>query len=294
MKRTKSPLNWVRSKLDWQTAGLLLSSPLVRTAALLPFIGYLIVFSSEMKGWLDFGALGEPFLFPAEMKLRYAYYGGAWVIVAYCMYALRCPQLLKDFKTAAELHEAPTRVGATDELDDIISRWMVPVWSGERLSNLNEGFPYVLIQYSQAVLEGDRQSYEKALSVFEGDGNKPPSYKGANHLRDKLDLSMFLEAHFIKVDQQKPEVIDEAVRAHQGLIIVNTMAKVTRLTGRSLEIAKAIYAIEYDRMSKLRPLSASFAVNFAFFGLLLIALPALETFLQVLTSDFSRLHLSGS
>lgn len=81
-------------RFDWQTISGALRSPAVRVTALLPVLGYLVIFSSEMSGWLNTTVLGEAFLLEPSTKIRMLYYGGISYFAALLIYSAWCPPIV--------------------------------------------------------------------------------------------------------------------------------------------------------------------------------------------------------
>ena len=278
----------LRTRIDWKLAGYLLSSPLVRSAALLPVFGYLIVFSTEVQGWLDMGVLGQQFVLSHELKLRLLYYGGVLVVVGLVIYALRCPPLIKKYKDESELHLAPTRVSASDELDRMIKSWIDISLSDVGDHSLDANFPYFAFGYCEQILHGSDRDFDRAIRRTDSLRFGRPRPRGPQHESSRDGLIEFLKSYFdkIKEENSRSEISDqETTHAVNALGIVNQMARVTRITGSALEIAHILYRIEFLRERFSRKFSAYLTVLLSGTGLMLMIVPAVETLLQIVLID---------
>lgn len=283
--------NWfgiVRYSLDWTSAGYLLKSPLVKTAALIPIFGYLIVFSSEVQSWLDLGALGTQLFISPELKLRFVYYGGVLVIGAFVIYATRCPSLIKQYKNEHELHSAPTLVSASDDIDRIIKHWVHIACSDATGSELDTNFPLFAHNYCESVLQGTDGDYDRAIGRTYGlrIGRRRP--QRAMHENSRDALTQYLSSYFDRVRDEtlRSEISeDDHVSARNALSIVNQMARIPRIGGSALEAAHILYRIEFLRQRYSRKISAFCVVAVSAVGLFLMVVPAIETLIQIVAID---------
>lgn len=276
-------------QLDWGSAKFLLASPLVRTAALLPLIGYLIIFSSEVSSWLDFETLGEPFFIPHEWKLRLVYYGGVLVIAAFCVYHARCPRFLKLHDSEDQLRDAPTRSGSVTELESISARWVAEASSNPTESRLDRNFFVFLAQYCKAVLRGNQKEYESAISEMQGQRIEALRLGVDPNLKTPEALSRFVDEYLgvLRMAMDGQGQIKRDPQIVQALHIVRWKALLGGLTGVAVDMANALYRFEFHHSRAQRPVSASLCVGLAALGLALICIPALETLVQVISLDVS-------
>jgi hypothetical protein len=84
------------------------NSPIVRMAAVMPFVGYLIIFNETIVDWLKLSARffqGSPSIAqdnPVIPKLYYVYFGLFFTGVGSLLYQLRCDPRLKKYATSED------------------------------------------------------------------------------------------------------------------------------------------------------------------------------------------------
>lgn len=89
-------------ELPWRRIEVVLASPFVRVTALIPVIGYLIVYGDAFQDWFKPSSIGGSLFLSGDLRLRFLYYGGLMVIFALIIYWLFAPALIRRFKD--ELH----------------------------------------------------------------------------------------------------------------------------------------------------------------------------------------------
>lgn len=86
-----------RSLFAWHRLAVFVSSPVFRSIALLPILGYLILYGDAFQGWFELSSIGEDLFLTGDQRLRSLYYGGIAMVVSMGGFALRCPSVVKRY-----------------------------------------------------------------------------------------------------------------------------------------------------------------------------------------------------
>ena len=106
----KSSTDW--KIVRWETVKGVADNDFTRVVALIPVVGYLILFNDEIAGMASFDALagvGEtnssPFLLEGLTKLRLVFFGSIFVLCSFVIYRLFRPEVLEVSKNDLEFSE---------------------------------------------------------------------------------------------------------------------------------------------------------------------------------------------
>ena len=104
--------------LRWSQSSLLIRSPLVKIAAAVPMVGYIILYGDAFNDMFNFSsALGaEYLLFDPVLKVRMLYYGGLLIGASLLLYLWRCPTICKRIFSSFDAKDEFMRVGGASDL----------------------------------------------------------------------------------------------------------------------------------------------------------------------------------
>lgn len=259
----------LRMRFDWQTVSVALRSPAVRITALLPVLGYLVIFSSEMSGWLNTSILGESFLLEPSTKIRMLYYGGISYFVALLIYSAWCPPVIKEFENAGAAADGvwdsvgPNKVFLANE-------WLLLFLSSDTFyhSAMTDSQKEQLVKYQTATFN----YLARGGFHYNGEQNQL-----LDTLQKNIDSPKRLDGDFVKSFQR---ILKTAYEGHS-----------VRSVGFIADTMGMAVIMENYNFAKLRvPWFRIPTAILSRLGLLLIALPASETFIHVLIVDLPRFN----
>lgn len=249
--------------LYWRKSTQVLQSPAIRAIALLPVLGYLIIFSSELSGWLNTSMVGDTFLIDPFTKIRMLYYGGVALFVALILHSLFCPETAKKFDNGALAMEEFWREGSARKAMLASQRLLFYMRSNRYHPQLLSNLGHIhLALYKTSVYD------YLAKSGF--------SFSNA----ENEALSRF------KNTQSRDKFQDDDISSMQGVLkkAFEQHSKNQTLIKESL--GASIIRTEYEFDQVRIPWFRIPAGILSGVGVILIAIPATETFIHVLTVDF--------
>lgn len=251
-------------RFDWRRSTRILRSPAIRVTALIPVLGYLIIFSSEMSGWLNTSVVGETFLLSPTDKIRMIYYGGAALVLALIIHTFWCPRTIKEFDNAALAMEDFWQDGTARKA----------MLANQRLLHHVCGdsfFPQLQSPNERKRLE----AYKNASFDYLATSGFPfgtAERDALNAFKARLADDAELKREFALLMQ---DVLKKAFEHH-----AKNPSLLMDSTGGQL--VGAVWNWDLIRLPWIRIPTAVFAQA----GALLIAIPAMETFIHVLVVDF--------
>ena len=122
--------------LRWEAVKGVANNDFTRVVALIPVVGYLILFNDEIAGMVSFDALagvGEakrsPFLLVGLTKLRLVFFGSLFVLCSFLTYRLFRPEVLEESKNGLEFSELVRQRYSVHELAQIEERVHSQSWT---------------------------------------------------------------------------------------------------------------------------------------------------------------------
>lgn len=119
----------------WETVKVVANNDFTRVVALIPVVGYLILFNDEIVGMVSFDALAgvdetrrSPFLLDGLTKLRLVFFGSLFVFCSFLTYRLFRPGVLEASKNALEFSELVRQQYSVHELALIEERVHSKTW----------------------------------------------------------------------------------------------------------------------------------------------------------------------
>jgi hypothetical protein len=253
-------------KFDWHPSTRILRSSAIRAIALIPVLGYLIIFSSELSGWLNTTVIGDTFLIEPTTKIRMLYYGGVTLFVALLLHSKFCPDTVKNFDNAALAMDDFWRDGSPRKAHVAIQRLLFYIcrdkFYPKLLSTIERN---KLEQYKTAVFD----YLAKAGFSYTAEQNEILSSYWV-----KLSGTPGSNSEFVRAMQDPLKVAFEQHSIENSLIKAALGASIIRAEHEFDQIRLTWILIPTTVLSWL--------------GLTLIAIPAVDTFIQVIIIDMPK------
>lgn len=156
--------------LPWRTVATILSSPFVRVAALVPLVGYLIIYGDAFQDWFNLSSIGSSLFLSGELRLRLFYYGGLMVLTATMIYWLAAPSLIKRFTDETQLRDYFFTSARPSDIEDAIDSLRSLNANRSSGSGLEYAFREKLLQFNKLTAakigdEREHRSLEKMIAV---------------------------------------------------------------------------------------------------------------------------------
>ena len=90
-------LRWVEQRCRWSDLHAIGNSRLIRSSAIVPIVGYLIILNEHLAGYGQLLAGGD-----ITWRLYALYVGLSSIGLASMLYAARCPETIMSYRTAVE------------------------------------------------------------------------------------------------------------------------------------------------------------------------------------------------
>ncbi|AXE63568.1 hypothetical protein BBF93_04550 [Hyphomonas sp. CACIAM 19H1] len=246
-------LLWWRWTGDWRASGLILRSPLVRIVAIIPAIGYAILYSDQLAEFLrDQQTLGGDLLFDAQLRMHLLYLGAIFILIAWAIYAARCPETVKRFNRPADYVDEVLRLQTPSAMmlaasDALASRHAVV----------------------QAPAISALLSFAQAGQVF---------WMGQSPANEELRAR--LKGWLVELQSTGKVRMPETARDDIVRGLAHGAGALLAGPGLRMEIYQLL-AAHLDALALRSPVSSRLATVFAYTGALLFFAPAAETLVRV-------------
>ena len=143
--------DWFKQLTNWRWAASLNRSRMVQACLIVPFVGYLILFSDFAVNQLQSTILlGSPLLLSVPAKLFCIYWGGILISVNLVIYYWKCPLTIRRFADDIEYFKYATGLRSRSFIEEIY--WYVWSKTGTRSApgvNVTLQNPTLLRTYAQ-------------------------------------------------------------------------------------------------------------------------------------------------
>jgi len=266
--------------MQWSHSSFLIRSPLVRAAALVPTLGYVLLYGGVFSDLFDFtGALGEhAWTLSPSTKVRFLYYGGLMVLFALGLYLWRCPEICKRLHSYEQARDEFSRIGSPHDIHLILNRLEFR-WRSHVFGHHEGLYPLARHLITHADL-GERNNIVAAATgggfIF-----KPITKQSAENA-----IAIFASAHLLEPQRDK----DQA----QALYLVGVLATQKLLeryfdNPQTKEFSQLFYADQYSVFDLSRQVSQRVVKYASILGVGLVAIPTLDVLLHVMVMDFTAL-----
>jgi hypothetical protein len=256
--------DWVSELTNWRWAAFLNRSRMVQACLIVPFVGYLIVFSDFAMTQLQSTILlGTPLLLSIPVKLFCVYWGGILISINLVLYYWKCPLTVKRFVDDIEYVQYATGLRSRSFIEAIY--WYVWSKSGTysprgvavKLCN-----PVLLRAYAQLF---------RSLASIQSSAEKGP----LRELADQIDGLM--QRHFSGNDVSEEasklaHVASETLSKHSYAATTNENVRADLVN---------VLCIRFRDSHQEAPLAALCSNVFGYVGTFVFLIPSLETFLKV-------------
>lgn len=89
--------NWIHTEGHWVVLSTIFESGLLRVLSSIPVVGYVIIWSDKLNGFLQFEQIGGTMFLTFFQRLNLLYFGGVFLLIAFGIYHLFCPWVYKRF-----------------------------------------------------------------------------------------------------------------------------------------------------------------------------------------------------
>lgn len=87
----------------WTWSSIIVRSPLARSAAAIPLLGYLLLYSTEIRNYIDIvDVLPTPNIINPEMRINLIYWGSVFVAISVAIFYIFCPREVIRFRHPEE------------------------------------------------------------------------------------------------------------------------------------------------------------------------------------------------
>ncbi|MEL8055762.1 MAG: hypothetical protein AAGK66_06390 [Pseudomonadota bacterium] len=265
-------------RISWEKASIIIKSPLVRLAAVVPTLGYVVLYGDQFSSLLEFTKAfdGREGLFSASEKSRMLYYGGLLIFCALVVYLLRCPAICKRNDNLYEALDEYARIGTEKQ----IRQANIAAFHGSLTVKHDTQFMHAIIELSIALNDYFKTTTVKPIapSTVNDDNNSPTySHQSIRSILDdynKYGLSLL-------DDEYHPEIVRECINFN-----IDNM-RFFRELGDSKTVAFNLIEQFYAYQSRQRKFSAIIVLVLSITGTGLFGLPSVDIFTQILITDFT-------
>ena len=279
-----------RLEINWEHSAAILKSPVLRSAALLPLIGYLILLSESVATSLKFVGLDRTILFETEVKLHLLYYGGVLVLLSLFQYWIFCPQTNKRFANVHLLRDKFVRSGSIREVGSAVreifekklDRYRSRPGDKEASDHLWVTLDFYASELVYETCDTMNQSVFKNVSDIFG-RTVSDARTVERELHERLFPSMSAVSGPSHADKR---IFLDVVEFLQDVALSE---KSLNKSQRMLDLECEVLAAHYWMSCYSKPRMNASTLGFALLGGLFLSLPALDTLLSVFWLDLSRL-----
>ena len=243
----------------WSSISGWLSSPIFKVVGSLPIVGYLVLYSEAFDNWFELIGIGEDLFLSGPIRLRMLYYGGVLMLLALGLNQVLSPKVTRRFRS-------------DDDFVEHVARNPRPTWLIEAIRDLWR------LDYfrSHSVFKGFQPEREAELQVFSQRLHEVFHQSG----RPDLALPKAIESRsFARLaeDELQSGIIESLDRWGEVSNRYQVQQACESLFRQQYACLNAYFRV------KIRFLTAALAIC----GLILVAIPAIDTFLRVVLIDFS-------
>ena len=286
-----SLIGGLRERLTWSNSTFLIKSPLVRIAATVPLLGYVILYGdafSEIEFFSFTDRLGaDGFLFDSQTKVRMLYYGGLCILISFLIYLAACPRMCKRLASVEEARDEGSRALEPEYIRSLYSKGYLLFFNPDHSPAVIEYVRELAFELIDDLVNALDTSDLKDIAEY--NGNKYTQFEQNGECEGKLRSYVriiFKTAAKMNSDGQTEAEILE----HAGMSLVEPyLAKyidAPRVRTRCISIFVAAYVHVNQRRKPFALLVLLTSVT----GLALTVLPSLDVLLQVLSVDLGFAH----
>lgn len=108
---------------SWSFPASILRSPVLRIVALIPALGYTVLYSNQLHQFLDdTEVLGRAAIFSQLERMHLLFFGAMLVLVAFVIYLVACPEQVRRFKYAEDYANENLTLRRRHSLTDAIGQ----------------------------------------------------------------------------------------------------------------------------------------------------------------------------
>ena len=274
-------------QLKWSNSAFLIRSPVVRLAAAVPMLGYVVLYGDAFADLFDFtdSLGGEYLLFNAQLKARLVYYGSILIALALLIYRCRCPAICRRLNSKHDARDEYSRIGTIRDL------LMNPLANSGFNSRVTHD---ALAQYVSSVVflttslinsmspEQKGRFYRRTL--------QGPTYDNVEHSETAYLSAWLAEQEAFAFEETPPKTWNELVEYQRSfypyyLHALTFHFHFTETSRKIRDRAADVYVTRYGIFNTANVLSQILVFLLSSIGVLLAFLPALDVLLQVALTD---------
>jgi len=228
---------------SWSTVTRFVQTPFFRAVGLIPVLGYFILYGEAFQSWFNLSSISTFEILDGQARLRLVYFGSIFMLIALGLNAAFCPYIVKRFQSP------------NDYIEHVFNN-LRPDWIARAVFEIHE------TAIREPIAGATKKDAIEAMRVMI-DHSSYPAGKLAKLLGDEI-----WTAH--------QQALDEAI----GELSRNWAETTRRPAFR--HALEPLLNIHYWAMNEARSNRAQrITIIFATFGAVMVALPAIETFLRV-------------